>query len=160
MKGSYFVWLLTVIFLQVACSPTERINNRVTPSSQEQDLSAMSPYVSQVVTGGRWQEGGHEGQYRMVASCGGWEHVRCEFFLQWVQDPEDQGKSPIVIATVPVPEINNRMPYMAKLEITERAVTPCIITVSTANEVEDTPYVIAITPTGIGKYAIKSKGAQ
>ena len=160
MKHCLFVWLFASILLQIACCPVKPTKSTALPNTSEPDLVAMSPYVSQVVTGGRWQEGGQNGQYRLVASCGGWEHVRCEFFLQWVQDPEDQGKDPIVVATIPVLEATNRMAFKAQLAITERMVSPCIITVTSETEHEETPYVIAIRPTGIGKYAVQFMGAQ
>jgi hypothetical protein len=159
-KHCLFVWMFAIILLQISCCPAKPTRGTALPDATEPNLVAMSPYVSQVVTGGRWQEGGHNGQYRMVASCGGWEHVRCEFFLQWVQDPEDQGKDPIVIAMIPVPEATNRMAFKAQLAITERAVLPCIITVTSETEHEEIPFVIAIKPAGIGKYVVQSMGAQ
>ena len=66
--------------LALICSP-------LTSSAQ----TSLDPSVSNVVTGGYWEQGKQRGQYRIVVERRGWEHVWSSLRVEWlVEDPDKQ----------------------------------------------------------------------
>ena len=72
---------------------------------QGNEVESIDPRVSSLVTGGEWESGGEVGMYRMVVLQRGWEHVRGELHLQWLE--EDHDSFTVALArSVPVRELN------------------------------------------------------
>lgn len=47
----------------------------------------IEPNVVSVQTLGRWESGPNTGQYKVVVTTEGWEHVWSRVFVQWLPDP-------------------------------------------------------------------------
>ncbi len=72
--------------------------------------------VSTVRTGGAWSEGKRQGQYRIIITDRGFDHIVSKLYLQWLeQEPEEA--VPVVRATVGFSAFNEMPVY--NLDIAE-----------------------------------------
>ncbi len=56
---------------------------------QAAPLPDVPPEVVSVVTTGHWQSGQATGQYKIIVTTEGWEHLWSRAFVEWLPDPAD-----------------------------------------------------------------------
>lgn len=80
------------------------------------DAAGIAADVSTVRTGGAWSEGEKQGQYRIIITNRGFDHIVSKLYLQWLeQEPEEA--VPQVHATVAFAAFNEMPVY--NLDISE-----------------------------------------
>jgi len=61
--------------------------------------------ISDIATGGLWQQGSSYGNWRLIVRNLGWEHTRSFLYLQWLKI--DEGKKEVrELLTIPIREFN------------------------------------------------------
>ena len=73
----------------------------------------VDPHVSDVLSGGHFEHSGQSGSLRVLVECGGYEHVQCRVWAQWLIHQPD-GTS--VLKAVPVAELNGSGWVIGRLE--------------------------------------------
>lgn len=76
---------------------------RVGSPGSERDVASLDPCVSQVVTGGSWERGHTEGQYRLIAYGCGAEHISHHLYVQFVK-ADARTQSITIVDTIPITE--------------------------------------------------------
>ena len=66
----------------------------------------LNTTISEVATGGFWEQKQTYGTWRLVVRDLGWEHTRSFLYLQWLKT-DDKNKNEIELKTVPIPEFNS-----------------------------------------------------
>ena len=61
--------------------------------------------ISDIATGGLWEEGTSYGNWRLVVRNLGWEHTRSFLYLQWLKT-DDENKEIVELYTMPIREFN------------------------------------------------------
>ncbi|UCE56667.1 MAG: hypothetical protein JSV31_14835 [Desulfobacterales bacterium] len=61
--------------------------------------------ISDIATGGLWDEGENYGTWRLIVRNLGWEHTRSFLYLQWLKT-DDENKKVVELITIPIPEFN------------------------------------------------------
>ncbi len=80
------------------------------------DAVGVTADVSTVRTGGAWTEGEREGQYRLIITNRGFDHIVSKLYLQWLEQEPEEGV-PKVRATVAFAAFNEMPVY--NLDIAE-----------------------------------------
>ena len=89
------------------------------PKTQAQvaaDTIVVTADVSTVRTGGSWSEGENQGQYRVIITNRGFDHIVSKLYLQWLVQKPEEGV-PQVRATVAFSAFNEMPVY--NLDISE-----------------------------------------
>jgi hypothetical protein len=97
--------LLLVLVGPLACrhpkpAPLPPVAKPTAPSEPKVETA-----VSDVATGGSWQEGGQSGVYRIVVRSGGRRNLRSEVVLQWLKW-DDRSEQPIEVRSAVVRELS------------------------------------------------------
>ena len=111
--------------------------------------------VSDVATGGSWEEGGRSGVYRIVVRGGGRRNLRSEVVLQWLEW-SDRSEQPIEVRSAVVRELSRGGVIVTATRIDEedgRAVAK----LSVANAVTGVAGEARVWPQGLGRYRAKVK---
>jgi len=111
--------------------------------------------VSDVATGGSWQEGGQSGVYRIVVRGGGRRNLRSEVVLQWLKW-DDRAEQPIEVRSAVVRELSRGSIVVTATRIDQedgRAVAK----LSVANAVTGVAGEARVWPQGLGRYRAKVK---
>jgi hypothetical protein len=80
------------------------------------DAVGVAADVSTVRTGGAWSEGENQGQYRVIITDRGFDHIVSKLYLQWLEQEPEEGV-PQVRATVAFAAFNEMPVY--NLDIAE-----------------------------------------
>ncbi len=121
--------------------------------AQETDYSKVDPAIEHVWSGGFWQEGDVDGNYRFIIVGAGADHRWNYLYLQWVSFDFDKMQSKIV-ASVRVKELENAAGFTFGTPECKSA-NDCehlIMDVVHSRTYEKFHY--EITLTGVGKYTI------
>ena len=78
-----------------------------TGSATAQAVPVVAPSVDDVEAGGYWTAGGAEGQYRLIVTSGGFEHVTSRLYLQWLSDPSSEEDTTVVLRTIELSDIDS-----------------------------------------------------
>ena len=73
-----------------------------------QQADSVDPELEYVVTGGSWQQGDQDGQYRVMVYSAGVEHVISHVFIQWIRNPVASNTSASIVSSKPISEINDQ----------------------------------------------------
>ncbi|WP_370978764.1 hypothetical protein [Agaribacterium sp. ZY112] len=68
----------------------------------------LDPYISNVVTFGKWEEKDKSGQIRFITKTYGSEHVYSKLFIQWLTYHEDGVVDSKVVSETSVKELNEK----------------------------------------------------
>jgi len=71
-------------------------------------VPVVDPNVVSIRTLGRWTSAGTTGQYRVIVTTDGWEHVWSHVFVEWLPDPTSPDVEPVpaAIAELRPPEFS------------------------------------------------------
>ncbi len=72
-------------------------------SSVPSEVRLLDSQVSQVATGGFWEENNQAGNFRLIVRSVGREHVSTEVYAQWIMYEESVEKT----RTIPIEPLNN-----------------------------------------------------
>jgi hypothetical protein len=111
--------------------------------------------VSDVATGGSWQQGGRSGVYRIVVRSGGRRNLRSEVVLQWLRW-DDRAEQPIEVRRVVVRELSRGGVIVTNARIGQEDGRP-VIRVSVANAATGAAGEARVWPLGLGRYRAKLK---
>ena len=130
--------------------PPQRPAGPVTPPPPTVDSS-----VSDVATGGSWEEDGRSGIYRVVVRGGGRRNLRSTVVVQWLRW-DDKSEQPIEVKSATVGELSRGGIIVTASRIdTEEGRT--VIKLPIANAVTGAAGEARIWPTGVGKYRARVK---
>ena len=69
--------------------------------ARAQELPALDPAITHVVTGGYWEAAGREGSLRLVVVTHGFDHLISRLYVQWLEAVPDSA-TVRVVGTEPV----------------------------------------------------------
>jgi hypothetical protein len=149
---------LALVALTTGCPrrpprPPERPAGPVTPPSTTVDAA-----VSDVATGGSWEEGGRSGIYRVVVRGGGRRDLRSTVVVQWLRW-DDKSEQPIEVRSAVVNELSRGGIIVTASRIDQEE-GRTIIKLPIANAVTGAAGEARIWPTGVGKYRARVKWAN
>ena len=113
--------------------------------------------VSDVATGGSWQDGAESGVYRVVVRSGGRRNLRSDVVVQWLRW-DQHAEQPIETKSVRVTELGRGGIIVTASRIDEED-GRTVIKLPIANAVTGAPGEARIWPVGIGRYRVKIKWA-
>jgi len=125
------------------------------PSQRAKDVDAA---VSDVATGGAWQEGGQAGVFRVVVRGGGRRDMRSDVVLQWLRW-DNQAEQPVELKSVPVTELT-RGGIMVTATRIEDEDGRTVVRLTLANAVTGVAGEARVWPAGVGRYRAKLKWAN
>jgi hypothetical protein len=100
---------MALVALMLTVTPVRAQGQKSADIDKEQlaEINAMltDTNIDWVQTGGRWDEGEQGGQYRIVVTESGFEHVRRQLFIQWIKRPKHISDSYEVVRTLAVKEL-------------------------------------------------------
>lgn len=111
--------------------------------------------VSDVATGGSWQEGGQSGVYRLVVRSGGRRNIGSEVVLQWLKW-DNRSEQPIEVSSAVVREISRGGILVTATRIDQED-GRTVGKVSVANAVTGAAGEARVWPQGLGQYRAKLK---
>lgn len=111
--------------------------------------------VSDVATGGSWEEGGKSGPIRVVVRSGGRRNMKSEVVLQWLRW-DDHSEQPIEVKSVPITELSRGGIMVTASRIDEEEGRP-VVKLSLANVVTGIAGEARVWPQGVGRYRAKLK---
>ena len=114
--------------------------------------------VSDVATGGTWQEGGQSGVIRVVVRTGGRRTLRSAVVLQWLRW-DDKAEEPIEVKSVPVTELARGGIIVTATRI-DAEDGRTVVKLSLANAVSGVSGEARVWPDGVGRYRAKVKWAN
>jgi len=153
--------LLTALLMLVLVGPFACRRPRPAPPPPPGKAAAptaepkVDSAVSDVATGGSWQEGGQSGVYRIVVRSGGRRNLRSEVVLQWLKW-DDRSEQPIEVRSAVVRELSHGGIIVTGTRIDQedgRAVAK----LSVANAVTGVAGEARVWPQGLGRYRAKVK---
>ena len=125
------------------------------PSQRAKDVDAA---VSDVATGGTWQEGGQSGVIRVVVRTGGRRNLGSAVVLQWLRW-DDKAEEPIEVKSVPVTEFARGGIMVTATRIDAEDGRP-VVKLGLANAVSGVSGEARVWPGGVGHYRAKIKWAN
>jgi len=111
--------------------------------------------VSDVATGGSWEEGGQSGVYRIVVRSGGRRNLRSEVVLQWLKW-DDRSEQPIEVRSAVVRELSRGGIIVTGTRIDQEE-GRAVAKLSVANAVTGVAGEARVWPQGLGRYRAKVK---
>jgi hypothetical protein len=78
-------------------------------------VDAIAPEVSEVASGGHWSADGKGGFYRAVVVMAGDKNAVANLYVQWLSFGD--GKTPTIVKSVPVKEVNDQKLGNASIEM-------------------------------------------
>ena len=111
--------------------------------------------VSDVATGGSWQEGGQSGVYRIVVRSGGRRNLRSEVLLQWLKW-DNRAEQPIEVKSAVVSELSRGGVIVTATRIDQEE-GRTVAKLSVANAVTGIAGEARVWPQGLGRYRAKVK---
>jgi hypothetical protein len=111
--------------------------------------------VSDVATGGSWEEGGKSGPIRVVVRSGGRRNLKSEVVLQWLRW-DDRAEQPIEVKSVPITELSRGGIIVTASRVDEEDGRP-VVKLSLANAVTGVSGEARVWPQGVGRYRAKLK---
>jgi len=111
--------------------------------------------VSDVATGGSWQDGGQSGVYRIVVRSGGRRNLRSEVVLQWLKW-DDRSEQPIEVRSAVVSELSRGGIIVTGTRIEQEESRP-VVRLDLANAVTGIAGEARIWPQAVGRYRAKLK---
>jgi hypothetical protein len=128
------------------------------PSPRQPERAAPAPVdsaVSDVATGGSWQENGQSGPLRIVVRSGGRRNLRSEVVLQWLRW-DDRAEQPIEVKSVVVTELSRGGILVTGSRLDQEDGRP-VAKLSIANAVTGVAGEARVWPQGVGHYRAKLK---
>ena len=111
--------------------------------------------VSDVATGGSWQEVGQSGVYRIVVRSGGRRNLRSEVVLQWLKW-DDRSEQPIEVRSAVVRELSRGGIIVTATRIDQEE-GRTVAKLGVANAVTGVAGEARVWPQGLGRYRAKVK---
>jgi len=149
--------LVSVLVGPLAChrpprpAPTSPTARPAAPTAEPK----VDVAVSDVATGGSWQEGGQSGVYRLVVRSGGRRNMRSEVVLQWLKW-DDRSEQPIEVRSAVVRELSRGGIIVTATRIDQEE-GRAVAKVSVANAVTGVAGEARVWPQGLGRYRAKLK---
>ena len=147
--------LLLVLVGPIACprrhpSPPPRPAKPATPAPAPVDSA-----VSDVATGGSWEEEGRSGVFRVVVRSGGRRNLRSEVVLQWLRW-DDRAEQPVEVRSVVVRELSRGGIIVTGTRIDQEE-GRTLVKLGVANPVTGAAGEARVWPLGVGRYRAKLK---
>jgi hypothetical protein len=117
--------------------------------------SAVETAVSDVATGGSWEEGGQSGVLRVVVRGGGRRNMRSDVTLQWLRW-DDRAEQPIEVRSVKVTELSRGGIIVTATRIEQDEGRP-VVRLDVANAVTGVAGEARVWPQAVGRYRAKLK---
>ncbi len=111
--------------------------------------------VSDIATGGSWEEGGQSGTIRVVVRSGGRRNLKSEVVLQWLRW-DDTSEQPIEVKSMPITEVSRGGIIVTASRVDEEEGRP-VVKLSVANAVTGVSGEARVWPQGVGRYRAKLK---
>jgi hypothetical protein len=147
--------LLLVLVGPLACrrptpAPPPPSAKPAPPTAEKVDAA-----VSDVATGGSWQDGGQSGVYRIVVRSGGRRNLRSEVVLQWLKW-DNRAEQPIEVRSAVVRELSRGGVIVTATRIDQED-GRTVAKLSVANAVTGVAGEARVWPQGLGRYRAKVK---
>jgi hypothetical protein len=145
---------MLLVLLAAACArrPAPRPVPPASPPPQQ-----VATAVSDVATGGSWEEGGRSGVHRVIVRSAGRRDLRSEVELQWlVWSPGADQPAPV--RGVPVAELSRGGIVVTNSRIEEDD-GKAVVRLGIANAVTGVTGEARIWPTAVGMYRVRVKWA-
>ena len=111
--------------------------------------------VSDVATGGSWEEGGRSGIFRLVVRSGGRRNMRSDVTLQWLRW-DDRSEQPVPVKSVTIRELSRGGVIVTATRFDQEN-GRSLAKLSVANAVTGAAGEARVWPLGIGQYRAKLK---
>jgi hypothetical protein len=122
-------------------------------TAQETDYSKIDPAIEHVWSGGFWQQGERDGNYRFIVAGVGADHRWNYLFIQWMSFDFDKMESKVV-ASVRVKELENAAGYIFDVPDCKSTTDCKRLTMDVTHTRTYEKSHVEITLTGVGKYTI------
>ena len=151
--------LLAALLVLVLIGPFACHRPRPAPPPTAKPAPVAEPKVdvavSDVATGGSWQDGGQSGVYRIVVRSGGRRNLRSEVVLQWLKW-DDRSEQPIEVRSAVVRELSRGGIIVTGTRIDQEE-GRAVAKLSVANAVTGVAGEARVWPQGLGRYRAKVK---
>jgi hypothetical protein len=149
------VALLALLAVVTACHRAPRPAPTAAPPPPKVSVDES---ISDVATGGSWQEEGSSGRYRVVVRGGGRHDVQSTVVLQWLRWDE-HGEAPVEVKSVRVAEVSRGGIAVTNSRIdVEDGHT--VVRMNLVNPLTGAAGEARVWPQGVGKYRAKVKWAE
>jgi hypothetical protein len=125
------------------------------PPQQAKDVDAA---VSDVATGGAWEENGQSGILRVVVRSGGRRNLRSDVVLQWLRW-DDRSEQPVEVKSVPITELRRGGIMVTASRIDDEG-GRTVVKLALANAVSGVAGEARVWPESVGRYRAKLKWAN
>jgi hypothetical protein len=150
--------VLLVLVAPVACRRRVAPPPRPAPRPAPAAPAPVDSAVSDVATGGSWQEGGQSGVFRVVVRSGGRRNLRSEVVLQWLKW-DDRAEQPVEVRSVVIRELSRGGVIVTGTRI-DQDDGRTLVKMSVANAVTGASGEARVWPLGLGRYRAKLKWVE
>lgn len=148
--------LACVLVLSAAGCPRRAAPPPTPPRAPEHAGPApVDAAVSDVATGGSWDEGGESGPIRVVVRSSGKRNMKSEVLLQWLRWGA-HAEQPLEVKSVPVTELS-RGGVIVTASRVDQEEGRTVVKLSIANAVTGVAGEARVWPQGVGHYRAKLK---
>ena len=158
MKTNVPVSIALLLITLFSCSPKTPLKEINSTKSNNDELLLLNPSIKRVECGGYWHQNGASGQYRVVVICGGYEHVRCSLYLQWVQEGSIDKQKESILSSILIGEISGIGYDLSPSFESSNGKTKVIVRGQADFQKE--AEIFTIEPISIGKYAIEARNQR
>jgi hypothetical protein len=146
--------LLLVLVVPLACrrpAPPPRPAPKPAPPAP----ARVDAAVSDVATGGSWEQGGRSGVFRVVVRSGGRRNLRSEVVLQWLEWT-NRSEQPVEVKSVVIRELSRGGVIVTGTRI-DREDGRTLVKIGVANAVTGAAGEARVWPLRLGRYRAKLK---
>jgi hypothetical protein len=100
-----------LVLLVLTVLPARAQDQNLAGNDQElaDDVKSIPTNIEWMQRGGSWRAGEQEGEYRVVTTVSGFEHLNRDLFIQWIAQPKDvdeaKNTSDKIVRTLEVKEL-------------------------------------------------------
>ena len=119
-------------------------------------VGALPPEIEFVLATGYWSDKDREGNFRVLITQHGYEHVDSRLYLQWLAHDVDTRTSRVA-ANVPVKELNEPLRFHLQVQVKGQEINQLKLSVIATNSRTEQVKAFTIEVTGFGKYKLTQK---
>ncbi len=147
--------LVFVLGTSTGCRPRRPPPSPPAPPPARVEPAPVDEAVSDVATGGSWEEGGRSGVFRVVVRSGGRRNMRSDVILQWLRW-DDRAEQPVEVKSVTIREVSRGGVIVTGTRFDQEN-GRSMAKLSVANAVTGAAGEARVWPLGVGRYRAKLK---
>src|SRR6185503_2805620 len=158
MRSAWCLLAAVVVFVlgtSTGCRPRHPPPPSPAPPPARVEPAPVDEAVSDVATGGSWEEGGRSGVFRVVVRSGGRRNMRSDVILQWLRW-DDRAEQPVEVKSVTIREVSRGGVIVTGTRFDQEN-GRSMAKLSVANAVTGAAGEARVWPLAVGRYRAKLK---